>query len=104
MRWYGGAGDRHIPAVGLARDRDGLGDALKRAAPVHIDAPATREHQEASVESGPVAILLEGERVEAVSALETRETSFFTALHTAEERLAWYVLSNRASTSCRMWE
>jgi hypothetical protein len=54
---------------------------------MHRDAAYLRQHEGAIVELGPIAILLEGEGVVAVLALEAREAGFLPALHSAEERL-----------------
>src|SRR5260221_11425695 len=54
---------------------------------MHADAPDLGKHQHAIIQSGAVAVLLEGEAVEAVAPLETWESSLLAALHPSEEGL-----------------
>src|SRR5258707_12701808 len=65
-----GAGDRNVPAVRLPANRDRLGRPLDRTGPVHGQAPDLGQGQEAVIKPGAVAIFLEAEAVEAITALE----------------------------------
>jgi hypothetical protein len=62
---------------------------------MHADTPNLRQDQEPVVQSRPVAILLEGEGVEAVAPLEAREACFLAALDASEERLIRLVESRQ---------
>ena len=81
------AGESHMPTVSLMRDRDGLGHALNRARPMHADAPNLGEDEEAVVKPRTIAVLLEGEGVDAVAALEPWETRLLAPLDATKERL-----------------
>src|SRR5262249_52630836 len=82
-----GAREADVPAVRLLRDRNSLDVALNRAGPAHRDAPDLRQDQEAVVQGGAVAILLVGEAVVAVAALETGVAGRPARLHPTEEGL-----------------
>ncbi|HEV8193120.1 MAG TPA: hypothetical protein VGP82_16790, partial [Ktedonobacterales bacterium] len=61
VRWYLGAGEGDVPAVGLATERDHLGRALNRTRPRDVDTPNLGEHQMPVIQPRAVAVLLEGE-------------------------------------------
>src|SRR5260221_14112739 len=82
-----GIGERHVPAVRLPHDRNRLGRACDGPGPMDADASNPRQDERAVVQSGAVAILLEGEALEAVAALEAWKADFLPALYPAEERL-----------------
>jgi hypothetical protein len=71
-----GAGDGDRPPVRLFGEGDGLGCALEGSAPAHTDAVDLGEDEDAIVQRGSVAILLEGEGVEVVASLEARNPAF----------------------------
>src|SRR5262249_3290074 len=87
VRRHLGTGDRHVPAICLLRDGDGLGGALNRAGPLHADTSKLGEHQYPMVHRDSIAILCVGDGVVAVASPEAGESSFLTslpALHPAE--------------------
>src|SRR5258708_39832234 len=51
LRRYLRTGATDIPAIGLARDRDGFGRAFQWAGPAHREAPDLRQHQVAGIQS-----------------------------------------------------
>src|SRR5216683_3207165 len=83
--------ERDVPAVRFPADRDGLGCALNGTGPMDTDAPNLRQGEEAIIQPGAIAVLLEGEAVEAVAALEAWEAGLLAPLHAAEERLVGLV-------------
>ena len=81
--------ERDVPAIGLARDRDGLRRAFQWARPPHRKTPDLRQHQETVVQPGAAVLthLRIGEALVAVAALEARIPWLLACFHAAEERL-----------------
>src|SRR5262249_14756247 len=82
-----GAGERHIPAVRHARDRDQLGRALKQTMEPDGNTPDLGETEYATIQHGAVAILWIGEGVIAVLALEPGIARRLASRYSPEERL-----------------
>src|SRR5262249_48554895 len=89
------AREADVPAIGFARDRDGLGRALNWAGPAQRDAPDFGEHQEAIVEPGAAAEFLVREGVVAVAPLKTRIPWRRPLAETTEERRKGFVLPSQ---------
>ena len=73
LRGHVGAGEDGVPAVCFFGDRDGFGRAIQRATPTDARRPIFDEHEKTIIQSRAVAILLVGEGVIAIAALEARE-------------------------------
>src|SRR5262249_43826543 len=87
LHWHIRAGEGRVPAVGLVRDRDRLGRAFDGSAPMDTDTPDLGQNEKAVVQPRAVAILLVGEGVVAVPALESWEARFLAPLDATDEGL-----------------
>jgi hypothetical protein len=90
LQWrdrYLRTGDAGVPAIGLARDGDGLRCAPYWVGPAHCNPPDLRQDQEAVVEGGTVAKLRGGEAVVAALPLEAWVARLLASLDAAEEGL-----------------
>src|SRR5262249_7252717 len=109
-RGHIGTGDRNVPAISLAADGDRLGCTREGTRPPDRDAPDLGEDQTAIVKPRAVAIFLEGEGLEAITALEAWKAGLLTPLHAAEEHLVGlveprqHILEHMAVDGGIVWE